>query len=405
MLKIKNNDEIKVDIQFQPNRLTYCEWHLAVDRNQENYSMFFPDTTNPIDLPWNPNLQFDNSLDPRLNSKQKEAVISITTPSANKFPPFLLIGPFGTGKTFTLAQIIKRLLKQEDSKILICTHSNSAADLYIREYLHPWVESGIEEAKPLRIYYHKRWPSTVNQVVQKYCLIETRGNVRYFKRPTKDDIMKHKIIVVTLSTSMEICSLNIDKGAFTHILLDEAAQSLECETITPLALADENTRIVLAGDHMQMTPEVYSNFAKEKNFQISLLERLYNHYSENYQTKILLCENYRAHDVIIKFTSDLFYDQKLIASGNQPSHSKFHPLTFFTARGEDVQDINSTAFYNNAEVYEIVERVGELKRRWPTVWGKFNDTSIGILTPYADQVFRIRSELRKKKLSGISVER
>lgn len=154
-----------------------------------------------------------------------------------------------------------------------------------------------------------------------------------------------------------------------------------------------------------MTPEVYSNFAKEKNFQISLLERLYTHYSENYQTKILLCENYRAHDDIIKFTSDLFYDQKLIASGKQPSHPKFHPLTFFTARGEDVQDVNSTAYYNNAEVYEIVERVGELKRRWPTAWGKFNDTSIGILTPYADQVFRIRSELRKKKLAGISVER
>ena len=45
-------------------------------------------------------------------------------------------------------------------------------------------------------------------------------------------------------------------GCFTHILLDEAAQAMECETIMPLALASPNTRVVLAGDHMQLSPEV-----------------------------------------------------------------------------------------------------------------------------------------------------
>jgi hypothetical protein len=173
----------------------------------------------------------------------------------------------------------------------------------------------------------------------------------------------------------------------------------------PLALADTNTRIVLAGDHMQMSPEIFSNFSRERKLHISLLERLYDHYPTNFPTKILLCENYRAHEAIIKFTSELFYDQKLIASGKQPRHEKFYPLTFFTSRGEDVQDKNSTAFYNNSEVYEIVDRVCELRRKWPASWGKFNDQSIGIMTPYADQVFRIRSELRKKRLAGISVER
>lgn len=108
---------------------------------------------------------------------------------------------------------------------------------------------------------------------------------------------------------------------------------------------------------------------------------------------------------LLQFTSELFYDQKLISSGKQPRHEKFYPLTFFTTRGEDVQDINSTAFYNNSEVYEVVERVFELKKRWPQSWGKLDDQSIGIMTPYADQVFRIRSELRKRRMGGISVER
>lgn len=217
--------------------------------------------------------------------------------------------------------------------------------------------------------------------------------------------MKFRIVVVTLNISMELANLDLPKGYFTHIFLDEAAQAMECEAIMPLALADENTRIVLAGDHMQMSPELFSNFAKERKLHISLLERLYDHYPADFPCKILLCENYRAHEAIIKFTSELFYDQKLIASGRQPRHDKFYPLTFFTTRGEDVQDKNSTAFYNNSEVYEVVERVHDLKKQWPASWGKINDQSIGIMTPYADQVFRIRSELRKRRMGGISVER
>lgn len=46
--------------------------------------------------------------------------------------------------------------------------------------------------------------------------------------------------------------LCVSLGHFSHILLDEAAQAMECEAIMPLALANEDTRIVLAGDHMQV---------------------------------------------------------------------------------------------------------------------------------------------------------
>jgi superfamily I DNA and/or RNA helicase len=104
------------------------------------------------------------------------------------------------------------------------------------------------------------------------------------------------------------------------------------------------------GFDLQLSPEVHSPFAREKSLHFSLLERLYDHYPSNYPCKILLCENYRAHEAIIQFTSELFYDQKLISSGNQPRHEKLYPLTFYTTRGEDVQETNSTAFYNISEV-------------------------------------------------------
>lgn len=44
------------------------------------------------------------------------------------------------------------------------------------------------------------------------------------------------------------------------------------------------------------------------------------------------------------------------------------------------------SFYNNSEVYEVVDRVAELQASWPKEWGPRDDSSIGVVTPYYDQV-------------------
>ncbi|XP_055264762.1 probable helicase with zinc finger domain isoform X5 [Moschus berezovskii] len=402
-LNLRPDYDTQVELQFQLNRLPLCEMHYALDRVKDN-GVLFPDITMAPTIPWSPNRQWDEQLDPRLNAKQKEAVLAITTPLSIQLPPVLIIGPYGTGKTFTLAQAVKHILQQQEtSRILICTHSNSAADLYIKDYLHPYVEAGNPQARPLRVYFRNRWVKTVHPAVHQYCLISSAHST--FQMPQKEDVLKHRVLVVTLNTSQYLCQLDLEPGFFTHILLDEAAQAMECETIMPLALATKHTRVVLAGDHMQLSPFVYSEFARERNLHVSLLDRLYEHYPAEFPCRILLCENYRSHEAIINYTSELFYEGKLMASGKQPAHKEFYPLTFFTARGEDVQEKNSTAFYNNAEVFEVVERVEELRRKWPVAWGKLDEGSIGVVTPYADQVFRIRAELRKKRLSDVNVER
>lgn len=63
-----------------------------------------------------PRRQWDEQLDPRLNAKQKEAILAITTPLSVQLPPVLIIGPYGTGKTFTLAQAVKHILRQQDTR-------------------------------------------------------------------------------------------------------------------------------------------------------------------------------------------------------------------------------------------------------------------------------------------------
>lgn len=40
----------------------------------------------------------------------------------------------------------------------------------------------------------------------------------------------------------------------------------------------------------------------------------------------------------------------------------------------------------NLQVYEIVERVDELKKKWPEAWGAFDNNGISIVAPYSDQV-------------------
>lgn len=72
-----------------------------------------------------------------------------------------------------------------------------------------------------------------------------------------------------------------------------------------------------------------------------------------------------------------------MASGKQPSHKDFYPLTFFTARGEDVQDKNSTAYYNNAEVKTNIDLSSFIMKHlvlnvWAQVlWGIPQNVDVG----------------------------
>ena len=75
--------------------------------------------------------------------------------------------------------------------------------------------------------------------------------------------------MATLGTTSYLLQAGVSKGYFTHILIDEAAQGTECDMLLPLSLADSNTRIGLAGDHMQLSPEIFSQIAREQHFQVS----------------------------------------------------------------------------------------------------------------------------------------
>lgn len=52
-LKLKRDTEVLFDVQFQLNRIPYCEWHQAVDKITD-FKLIFPDTYTEPSIPWTP---------------------------------------------------------------------------------------------------------------------------------------------------------------------------------------------------------------------------------------------------------------------------------------------------------------------------------------------------------------
>ena len=95
--------------------------------------------------------------------------------------------------------------------------------------------------------------NTDSEVAKKYGLIANNAYVL----PTIDDVIRHRVVITTLAMSQHLLELQLNRGFFTHILVDEAAQALEPEALIPLALAGQNTKVVFTGDHVQVGIEIW----------------------------------------------------------------------------------------------------------------------------------------------------
>ena len=239
---------------------------------------------------------------------------------------------------------------------------SSAADLYIMNHFHPHNENNSEtDAKlsVLRIYYEKRLTSTVSDEVKLYCKMSQDKS--RFVLPCSEEVLGSQIVVTTLSMSAHLVQLSL-QGKFSHIFLDEAGQALECEAITPLALAIPSTCVILSGDHKQTSPTVYCRKAGQQKLCISLLERLFLYYKKLnlLSNTVLLYKNYRSCNEIVDFLSATFYHEKqcLVASrSRKPVSSENHKaLSFYCTEGSQ-EMVDSCSYFNMAEIEEVVNVV------------------------------------------------
>ena len=65
-----------------------------------------------------------------------------------------MLGPFGCGKTKALLECVKLLsLYDSNARILVCTHNNSAADIYVKA-IHEEFMSNIIETNFYHLYMY-----------------------------------------------------------------------------------------------------------------------------------------------------------------------------------------------------------------------------------------------------------
>ncbi|XP_007440213.2 helicase with zinc finger domain 2 [Python bivittatus] len=400
-LGLQGGMSAKVEVQFQINQLQFCQWHQTVDKLWD-VKLVFPDvSTCSIPRPCG------SLLVSWGNAKQKQALSFITgqVTDFRRVPPLLIYGPFGTGKTFTLAKATLEIIKKPQTRVLICTHTNSAADIYVREYFHNYVTLGHPEATPLMVKYTGRSIRTADPVTLRYCCLSSSGNA--FCLPTKEQLDRHRIVLTTCMVSQD---LGVIPGYFSHILIDEAAQMLECEALVPLSLATLETSIILAGDHMQKTNRLFSLHKDEQSADYTLLNRLFQCYKKEQhdvatKSRIIFNENYRSTAGIIEFVSRHFYvgrEDAISAKGNIPPHPEFYPLMFCHVAGSAERD-RSMSWYNISEIEQIIEKVQEMEQKWPDEWGKRELKSICVVS-YGIQVKLIREKMRRRGLSQVTVE-
>ncbi|GCC22642.1 hypothetical protein chiPu_0001030 [Chiloscyllium punctatum] len=390
-----------VEIQFQLDRLPFCFRHQAVDK-LPNEQIIFPDIVN-CSIP-----QF---TDPILvgNQKQQAAVAFIAgnTTGKKSAPPLLIYGPFGTGKTFTLATAALEILKKPNTRLLLCTDTNSAADLYVKDYFHFDVNAGNLHGRPLRMKYVKQNPIHTDPITKQYCLFSNSS----FVLPDRSTLESYRIVITTCMEAKLFSELKLPLGFFTHILIDEAAQMLECDALIPLALASNKTRIVLAGDHMQMTPKLFSIESSEMA-DYTLLNRLFQFYQKEKHDKatksrIIFRENYRSVKEIVHFVSMHFYMLKadvIQASGDIQPHPQFYPLMFCYVHGISSFNSSKLSWCNEAEVLQVVEKVESVLNSWPVEWGQLDPSSVCVVSSEGFQVQCLRHGLRQCGYSTVTVE-
>ncbi|XP_071406120.1 RNA helicase Mov10l1 isoform X3 [Pithys albifrons albifrons] len=353
----------------------------------------------------------DEFFNPKLNVQQKLAVKRILSGECRP-TPYLLFGPPGTGKTVTVIEAILQLhYTLPDSRILVCAPSNAATDLICLK-LHQ--SNLLKPGAMVRVNSAIRSAEQIDDMVKPYC-------------KDGDDIQKalwSRIIITTCNSAGLLYQTNTRLGHFTHVILDEAGQASEPESLIPLELISEaDGQIVLVGDPKQLGPTIKSRLALTFGLSMSLLERLtsrelylrdedafgaYGAYNPLLITK--LTKNYRSHPALLTLPSKLFYHKELeVCADTSVVNSllnwgklprKGFPLIFHGIRGSELREGHSPSWFNPTEAVQVMQYCCHLAKNENAA---VSVTDVGVITPYRKQVIKIKLLLRSVDLADIKV--
>ncbi|CAK8539192.1 unnamed protein product [Lathyrus sativus] len=396
-----HRDEDLYNVHFTYNRINMRRLYQAVEAAENlGTESLFPSTSRRRCIKTTNLVPISGSL----NEEQMRSIKMIL--GCRGAPPYVIHGPPGTGKTRTIVEAILQLYQHyKNTRILVCAPSNSAADHILEKLL---AEKDIEfrDSEVFRLNATTRPYDDVKSEFLRFSFFDEM----IFKCPPVSALKHYRIVVSTYMSASLLFAEDVSRGHFSHIFLDEAGQASEPETMIPIAhLCRRDTVVVLAGDPLQLGPVIFSKKADEYQLGVSYMERLfkcelYGNGDANYITKLV--KNYRCHPEILYLPSKLFYFGELMACRDSTTFTmtadflpnKDFPVLFFGIQGCDEREGNNPSWFNRIEVSKVVETVKRL-----IAGGKITEEDIGIITPYKQQVLKIKQTLESLEMPEVKV--
>jgi superfamily I DNA and/or RNA helicase len=363
----------------------------------------------------------DKSTSDILNESQQKALTKIFASPDIAF----IHGPPGTGKTTTIVEAIRQTIIEE-KQVLVCAPSNAAIDLLVEKLSEKGIQT-LRIGHPARVteqtlsktldariaahpHYHelramRKKMEHVRSQAHKY-----KRNFGYHEKQERRmlyeeakalkadaDVLEFYIVNDLLNTSEAICctlvgsSHPVMKGRkFKTVFIDEAGQAMEPATWIPLL---RSQRVIFAGDHQQLPPTIKSFEAAQQGLSKTLFEKGIEKFPERAH---MLRIQYRMHEAIMRFSSDYFYEGKLIAHPSVARgllRSDQPPFEFIDTAGcgfNEEQDKETLSRFNKEEGALLIRLVEKLIDEIGLASWMEQQLTMGIITPYSAQVDYLR---------------
>ncbi len=384
-------------------------------------------------------------IDENLNDSQKKAIENAL--SCENF--FLIHGPFGTGKTRTLVELISQETRQ-GHKVLATAESNAAVDNILERLMNNKKLTLTRLGHPQRVSKHnitqtlaykaenhklnkkiKKIHKKIDNLIEKR-KVHTKPTPQYRRgygdydilhmaskgkggRGISSDKMKsmakwieinqeideahdeikrieNRMIKDIIDTSDVILATNsssaleaIARVKFDVAIIDEASQATIPSVLIPIAKAH---RFILAGDHKQLPPTIISDRAGA--LSKTLFEELIRMYPFKSQ---LLDIQYRMNSLLMKFPNEEFYNNGL-KSDSSVDDINIKDILDSHQDEEALLFIDTSNILDNRErhlkdsksIINEIEAEIAIKIANDYLNDGVGEEDIGIISPYADQV-------------------